>query len=238
MKKNFKIHLFSSFLAAGLLCHTAFGQCPVTDSNNIQNLSVSSIATQTTASISNEVVTQEETANETRSGNANCSNSPSNEKTELSTKTYDYLKDNIVNMFESVYISPQEEFDDAVNMLKEKFFISKDDKESAKIKLQNRMAFAAEIAAESYALSQQLRPLYIEDLQSLHGASAKGCNQTQSNAMMNRNIKAQMKMLASQIIIQIVQMESDVVQQFIKESPTILELKPNDPSATAQGGSK
>ena len=241
MKKNFKRHLFSSFLFAGILCHITFSHaaiCPVVDGKNIPMLAGSNAATQMTASISNEVVAQEETANETRSGNANCSNAPSNKDTEVSTKTYDHLKKNIMEMFKSEYISPQEKFSEAVKILQEKFFISEKDKESATDKLKNRMAFAAEVAAEAYALSQQLRPLYIEDLKSLYAATGKGCNQTQSNAMMNRNIKAQTKMLASQIIIQIVQMEADVVQQFIKESPAILKLKPNNTTSNTQGDKK
>ena len=241
MKKNLKKYLFSSFLFSGILFHITFTQaaiCPVVDGKNIPMLAGSNAATQLTASLSNEVVTQEETANETRSGNANCSNAPSNKDTEVSTKTYDHLKKNIIEMFKSEYISPQKKFDEAVKTLQEKFFISEKDKETATDKLKNRMAFAAEVAAESYALSQQLRPLYIEDLTSLYEATGKGCNQTQSNAMMNRNIKAQTKMLASQIIIQIVQMEADVVQQFIKESPTILKLKPNNTTSNTQGDKK
>lgn len=228
MKKNFKRHLFSSFLFAGILCHITFSHaaiCPVTDIKNIPLLAGSNIATQLTTSLGAEVVTQEEIANNTRSGNASCSNAPSNKKTEITTKTYDYLEANIMKLFESTYISPQEKYETALDMLKKNFFLQEGDKESALTKLQNRVNFASEVAAEAYSLAQQLRPLFIEDMQSMQVASGKGCNQTQSNAMLNRNIKAQIKMVASQIILQIVQMEVDVVQQFIKDQPTILTLK-------------
>lgn len=235
MITKFKSHLLFSFLFTCIFIQSGNSlaiPCKTFDVPNAPYIAGNSIATHNTASTGNEVVAKEEIANQTRSGNADCANSPA-KKPELTTKTYDYLKENIVTLFDSKYISPQEDIDSAIKTLEETFFVSKDGSENGMEKMNNRRSFASEVSAEAYALSQQLRPLYKEDMQALTSIDAKGCNQTQSNAMMNRNIKAQIKMLATQILIQIVQMEVDTVQQFIKESPTLISLE-----ETPTGGEK
>ena len=226
MKRTLKQNIFSALvLSTVLLGGSPAFSCPTIDIPNIPSIIGNAIAAQGVGSTGLEVVKQELLAADTRTGNAGCANGPSNKKTEGKTKTYDYLKANIEKLFESSYIAPQKDVASAEKILKEKFFVSEDDEESPTEKIKNRKAFAAEVAAEAYSLSMQIRPLYQEDMQSLGALTGKGCNQTQSNAMLNRNLKAQIKMLAAQIIMQIVQMEVDAVQQFIKEPTKIITTK-------------
>lgn len=225
MKNIFKTNLFFSLICCGVLYSATATACPTSDIPNYPSIIGNALMSHNVSLTGTFTLIQEEMANETRSGNANCSNKPSNTKTELTTKTWDHIKNNIENLFKSKIISPQKSVADATNALKTTFFVDANDDESATDKINNRMAYANEIASEALALSKQLRPLYQEDMSAFNKASGTGCNMTQSNAILNRNVKAQLKMMAAQLFIQIIQMETDAFQHFLKEPPTLISIK-------------
>lgn len=116
-------------------------------------------------------------------------------------------------------------------LIKAMFFESKEahdnasanDKEELRTK---RKRYASEVASRGYALANALRPRLKKDSESLLNAQTSGCNQTQSHALQNRNLKALIKTTAANIAVQIITMETEAALQLINEP--LLEMSPED----------
>ena len=80
-----------------------------------------------------------------------------------------------------------------------------------------RKRYASEVASKGYALAYALRERLKEDAKSLINAQTSGCNQTQSHALQNRNLKALIKTTAANIAIQIMSMETEAALQLLSE---------------------
>ncbi len=91
---------------------------------------------------------------------------------------------------------------------------SASDKEEIRTK---RKRYASEVASKGYALAYALRPKLKEDAESLVNTQTSGCNQTQSHALQNRNLKALIKTTAANIAIQIMSMETEAALQLLNE---------------------
>lgn len=98
-----------------------------------------------------------------------------------------------------------------------------------------RKQYANEVASKGYALATALRPKLQEDAKSLISVQTTGCNQTQSHALQNRNLKALIKTTAANIVIQILAMENEAAIQLqneelveIPEEKIIKDLKGGD----------
>ena len=107
-------------------------------------------------------------------------------------------------------------------LIKSMFFESKEAYEngssSEKEALQTkRKKYANEVASKGYALATALRPRVQKDAQSLLAAQTSSCNQLQSHALQNRNLKALIKTTAANIIVQILSMENEAAVQLLNE---------------------
>lgn len=80
-----------------------------------------------------------------------------------------------------------------------------------------RKKYANEVASKGFALATALRPKLKEDAESLLASQTAGCNQVQSHALQNRNLKALIKITAANIIVKILSMENEVAVQLLNE---------------------
>ena len=89
--------------------------------------------------------------------------------------------------------------------------------------LRNKRAkYAEAVASTTYSIANEVRKKHKADMETLAKAQTQGCNQTQSHAMQNRNLKALIKAQAASIIIQIMAMEQEVAEKFITEPAYII----------------
>lgn len=246
---------------------TAFA-CPITDTMNMPHIfaNVANLLGINTAS--NETNAKEEELRQVRTGNAGCSDGPTNKSTEIKSTAYDYLisapvMNKIINIKicpspksgldipllssfkectdadRKTFLTPQPSFEAAINEIKTKLFMEKlkpistknflgnVDLPAGQVKassldavkeLRNRRAkYAEAVASTTKAIATQVRQKHKADMETLANAQAKGCNQTQSHAMQNRNMKALLKAQAASIMVQVMAMEQEVAIKFINE---------------------
>ncbi|MBQ8251289.1 MAG: hypothetical protein IJY92_05205 [Alphaproteobacteria bacterium] len=80
-----------------------------------------------------------------------------------------------------------------------------------------RKKYANEAASKGFALATALRSKVKEDAESLLASQTAGCNQVQSHALQNRNLKALIKITAANIIVKILTMENEAAVQLLNE---------------------
>lgn len=107
-------------------------------------------------------------------------------------------------------------------LIKSMFFESKEAYENApsseREALQTkRKKYANEVASKGFSLATALRPRLQKDAESLIASQTSGCNQLQSHALQNRNLKALIKTTAANIVVQILSMENEAAVQLLNE---------------------
>ena len=112
-------------------------------------------------------------------------------------------------------------------LIKSMFFESKDAYDNApsaeREALQTkRKKYANEVASKGYALATALRPRLKKDAESILASQTSGCNQMQSHALQNRNLKALIKTTAANIVVQILSMENEAAVQLLNEPLVII----------------
>lgn len=193
----------------------------------------------------------EDDIKEAKQGNADCKNSPENTKDQvIKTETFKYLYDKVLDAPEDdadYYLARTKNYEEARIAVKEKFFYETDTQltergESLKevtgfdatatggLKttaelfeiLRTREKYANAVAAKNLAISMDLREKIGTDLKSTEKVATSGCNQLQGMVLENRNLAALLKETASDLVVQILTLESLAARNLQKESPQLL----------------
>lgn len=93
-----------------------------------------------------------------------------------------------------------------------------------------RQEYASEVAAKNLKISLDLREKVIKDIESTMKAETSGCNQLQGLLMENRNLAALVKETATDVVVQILTLESLGSKMLLKEEAGLISVpkKPKD----------
>lgn len=193
----------------------------------------------------------EDKIKEAKQGNADCKNSPENTKDQvIKTETFEYLYDKVLDSPDDdadYYLPRTKSYEEARLAVKDKFFYESDTqltergealkevtgvdatatgglKTTAELFeiLRTREKYANAVAAKNLAISMDLREKIGTDLKSTEKVATSGCNQLQGMVLENRNLAALLKETASDLVVQILTLESLAARNLQKESPQLL----------------
>lgn len=92
-----------------------------------------------------------------------------------------------------------------------------------------REEYASQVAAKNLKISLELREKVLEDMKSAQNVETAGCNQLQGIMLENRNMVALIKETASDIMVQILTLESMGAKMLLKEDAGLISV-PEKPS--------
>ena len=193
----------------------------------------------------------EDEIKEAKQGNGGCKASPENTKDNvIKTETFKYLMDKVLNSDgdEADDILPRtKDFAQARLRVKETFFVENDTQltergqtlkditgfdatNTGKLRttyetfdiLRTREKYANAVASKNLAISMDLRDKVSTDLKSTEKVATSACNQLQGMLLENRNMVALLKETASDLVVQILTLESLAARNLQKESPQLL----------------
>lgn len=87
-----------------------------------------------------------------------------------------------------------------------------------------RQEYASEVAAKNLKISLDLREKVIKDIESTMNAETAGCNQLQGLLMENRNLGALVKETATDVVVQILTLESLGSKMLLKEEAGLISV--------------
>ena len=193
----------------------------------------------------------EDEIKESKQGNGSCGNSPENTKNQvIKTETFEYLLEKVLKEKEDSadeFLARTKSYEEARIAVKEKFFYESDvqltERGEALKKatgfdatslsglrtttalfdvLRTREKYANAVASKNLAVSMDLRSKIGVDLKSTEKVATSGCNQLQGMLLENRNLVALLKETASDLVVQILTLESLAARNLQKESPQLL----------------
>lgn len=206
---------------------------------------------------------KEEERNDIKSGNQDCSKSPQNtEDQAIKIGVYEYLYENVINQSDEAdnYLTPTLNYAQAREEVKSKLFqppldqlTEKGEKPGLKQFAQvtgaigaagsaidsvqiliRRDDYSNAVASKNLKISTELREKILEDIKSVQKAETDGCNQLQGLVLENRNLGALVAETASDIIVQILTLESLAVRNLQKEDMLIIPV-PTKPEKIKSG---
>lgn len=193
----------------------------------------------------------EDKVKEVQSGNRDCSKSPLNTQA-LKITAYEYLREEVLSKKTDEadeYLPRTRDYAAARNLIKDKFFVRQTEQLTEKgerLKKWNsfdatmlsglpttvqaletlirRDDYANAVASKNLEISSNLREKVLEDIASTKDAATEGCNQLQGMVLENRNLAALVAETASDIIVQILAMESLAARNLQKEGIELIPL--------------
>lgn len=192
----------------------------------------------------------EEESQEARYGNADCSDSPNNTKP-ITMFVYEFLKEEVLDKSRDDgdnYIARTKDYAQAREDVKKQFFAKANVELTERGELLKgvtgfdmsglgggmattfdrlnimlrRDDYLNDVAAKNLDISTKLREKIIDDLKSTQDVATDGCNQLQGMLLENRNLAALLSETASDIIVQILTIESLAARNLQKETIELL----------------
>lgn len=193
----------------------------------------------------------EEKQKEAQSGNQDCSKAPKKTQS-VKITAYEYLKKEVLAKTTDdadSFLPRTKDYGTARQQVKETFFVQPSEQLTERGKsVQNAIGFDATslsgltttvegmdillkrddyanaVAAKNLEISTTLREKVLADIASTKQAATDGCNQLQGMVLENRNLAALVAATASDIVIQILTMESLAARNLQKEGIALIPL--------------